>query len=84
MVHGKRLDLGLGLYPAVILAIARKLANEHRDKLAQGIVPVGRRASSRAERVANLKAKTFQECAEAYIAARRGEWARPQAEGKPP
>jgi hypothetical protein len=31
MINGNRCDIGLGPYPGVTLATARKLANEHRD-----------------------------------------------------
>ena len=75
MVHGERRDIGLGPYPGVTLATARKLANEHRDRIAQGVDPLAeRRAKAEAAYAVKLKAKTFRECAEAYIAAHRGEW----------
>lgn len=75
MIDRGRRDIGLGSYPGVTLATARKLANEHRDRIAQGIDPLAeRRAKAEAARAEKLKAKTFRECAEAYIAAHRGEW----------
>lgn len=74
-IDGKRHDIGLGSYPGVTLATARKLANQHHDQIAQGIDPLAeRRAKIEAARMEKLKAKTFRECAEAYIAAHKGEW----------
>jgi len=74
-INGKRHDIGLGSYPGVTLATARKLANQHHDMIAQGVDPLAeRRAKVEAARAAKMKAKTFRECAEAYIAAHRGEW----------
>lgn len=75
MVSGERRDIGLGAYPGVTLATARKLANEHRDRIAQGIDPLAeRRMQLEAARAEKAKVKTFIECAEAYISAHRSEW----------
>jgi integrase len=74
-INGKRCDVGLGSYPAVTLSTARKLANQHHDLIAQGIDPLAeRRAKVEAAQAEKLKAKTFRECAEAYIAAHQSEW----------
>lgn len=74
-INGKRCDVGLGSYPGVTLATARKLANQHHDLIAQGVDPLAeRRAKVEAAQAERLKAKTFRECAEAYIAAHKGEW----------
>jgi integrase len=74
-INGKRHDIGLGSYPGVTLATARKLANQYHDQIAQGIDPLAeRRAKADATRTERLKAKSFRECAEAYIAAHKGEW----------
>jgi integrase len=79
MIQGERRDIGLGGYPGVTLATARKLANEHRDQIARGINPLAeRRAKTEALRVERAKAWSFQDCAEAYIAAHRGEWKNPK------
>lgn len=78
-IKGIRRDIGLGAYPGVSLSTARKLANQHHDLIAQGIDPLAeRRAKLEAARAEKLKAKTFRECAEAYIAAHRGEWKNPK------
>ncbi|USU08841.1 integrase arm-type DNA-binding domain-containing protein [Sphingomonadaceae bacterium OTU29MARTA1] len=79
MVNGDRRDIGLGGYPGVTLATARKLANEHRDQLARGIDPLAdRRAKAEANRIEKAKAWSFQDCADAYITAHRGEWKNPK------
>lgn len=73
-IGGARRDIGLGSYPGVTLATARRLANEHRDRIAQGVDPIAERRAAVAARSDRLRAKTFRECAEAYIAAHRAEW----------
>ena len=79
MIDGTRRDIGLGSYPGVTLATARKLANDHRDRIAQGINPLAeRRANAEVARNDKAKAKTFRDCAEAYIAAHKGEWKNPK------
>ncbi|MBD8679267.1 tyrosine-type recombinase/integrase [Sphingomonas sp. CFBP 13720] len=72
MVGGVRRDIGLGSYPGVTLATARKLANAHRDRVAQGGDPIAER------RAKADKGKTFRACAEAYIASRCSEWKNPK------
>ena len=72
---GGRRDIGLGSYPGVTLSTARKLANEHRDKIAQGSDPIAeRQARAETTRRAKMSARTFRECAEAYITAHESEW----------
>ena len=79
MVDGGRRDIGLGGYPGVTLATARKLANEHRDQVARGLDPLAdRRAKIEAKRIEKAKAWSFQDCAESYIAAHQGEWKNPK------
>lgn len=67
-IGGKRRDVGLGSYPGVTLATARRLANVHRDTIAQGGDPIADRRSKAENQ------KNFKECAEAYIASRQSEW----------
>lgn len=75
VVNDKRCDIGLGSYPGVTLATARKLANKHRDDIANGVDPLAaKRANREAKRAERSKAKTFAECCEAYIDAHRREW----------
>lgn len=79
MINGQRRDIGLGGFPGVTLATARKLANELRDQIARGVDPLEeRRAKVEARRVEKAKAWCFQDCAEAYITAHRGEWKNPK------
>ena len=69
-VNGKRCDIGLGSYPGVTLATARKLANERHDDIANGVDPIAaKRAKAKKLREERAKAKTFEQCAELYFAA---------------
>ena len=63
---GRRTDLGMGAYPAVSLAAARRLATAHRETVAAGGDP---QAAREAERV-----PTFGEAADAYIEAKAPGW----------
>lgn len=76
MVAGKRRDMGLGGYPGVTLAQAREKAREARGQVEQGTDPIqARREVRSAVAAASAKAKTFDQCAAAYIKAKSGEWA---------
>jgi hypothetical protein len=67
-IAGQRHDMGLGSIKDVSLTAAR-------EKIRSGIDPItDHRARLGALRVAAAKAKTFNECAEAYIAAHRAAW----------
>lgn len=72
---GKQKSIGLGSVDSVTLAKARQKAAEARslldDKKDPGAV---REAERRAAKLAAATAKTFKECAEAMIAAKRPEW----------
>jgi len=72
---GRLRDMGLGAYPAISLAQARKLATECREHLARGVDPITdrdrRKAKARAE---ESKALTFDEAARQYIAAHESGW----------
>lgn len=65
-VKGKRREMGLGAYPAVTLAKARKLANAHREAVAEGRNPIAERQKE-AE-------PTFAECADMFLASMEGQW----------
>lgn len=67
-VAGKRREMGLGAYPAIGLAKARKLASECRDAIAEGRDPI---AEKKAEAAAE---PTFGECADQLIASMKGSW----------
>jgi integrase len=74
-MNGRERVMGLGSYPVVTLEEARELAMEARRARAKGIDPVdAKRAQKAAARVAAAKARTFKECAEAYIKANKASW----------
>ncbi len=75
MVGGKRRDIGLGGYPDVPLADARRKARETRDDIRKGVDPVeARKAARSALQAAHATAKTFKQCATAYIDAKSVEF----------
>jgi integrase len=69
VIGTKRVDIGLGSYPEVTLAMAHKKARDMLDSIREGVDPV-------AERRAKLAAIewTFQRCAETYIETHRPSW----------
>lgn len=70
-----RRDIGLGSYPEVTLAEAREKARELRKQVRDGIDPIEERKAMKARaKLEAAKAKTFQECANAYIEANRAGW----------
>ena len=72
---GKRRDMGLGPFEVIGLADARELAMAARRQILAGIDPLeARRAERDKRRLDVAKAKTFRECAEAYIAAHESGW----------
>ncbi|MFA6117397.1 MAG: integrase arm-type DNA-binding domain-containing protein [Sphingomonas sp.] len=74
-VGAKRRDIGLGPYPEVLLADARELAREYRKKVRNGVDPLAEKREARvAANVAKAKAKTFEDCAKAYVEAQRAGW----------
>ena len=78
-LDGKRRDMGLGPYPDISLAAAREKARECRRLRLEGVDPIeNRRAKRGAQRLADAKAMTFRQCAEAYIAAHRAGWRNPK------
>lgn len=64
--NGKRREMGLGPYPAVPLAKARKLAGAHREAVAEGRNPIAERQKE-AE-------PTFAGCADMFLASMEGQW----------
>src|SRR5262245_14576778 len=67
--------LGLGPYPTVSLAEARKKASHARNQLAHSIDPLDhRKAQRRAKALEAAKAMTFGQCADNYIAAHAKGW----------
>lgn len=70
-----RRDVGLGSYPEVSLAEARDRARELRKQVRDGVDPVLKRQAVKVQSaLATAKAKTFEECADAYIDANRAGW----------
>ena len=70
-----RRDVGLGSYPEVSLAEARDRARELRRQVREGVDPVLKRREAKVETALEAaKAKTFEECASAYIEANRAGW----------
>ena len=74
-LEGKRRDMGLGPYPDVTLAEARRRAIEHRNQRRDGIDPiVAKEARRQAQRLADAKGKTFREAAEEFIGPKEAGW----------
>jgi integrase len=72
---GRDRQLGLGPLHTVSLAQAREEARGCRELLRQGKDPIATRRSEEASQVlSGVKAMTFSECADAYIAAHRAGW----------
>ncbi|MDD5272605.1 MAG: integrase arm-type DNA-binding domain-containing protein [Methylovulum sp.] len=65
---GKKHEIGLGSLSVVSLAEAREKAADYRKQTRQGIDPLGeKRKADQARLLAEAKAMTFKQCAEAYI-----------------
>ena len=74
-IAGKRRDMGLGGYPDVTLADARRRARELREQIDSGIDPIGQRREARAAlRAALIRAMTFSQCVDAYLDAHNESW----------
>lgn len=64
----ERLHIGLGPYPGVSLAEAREQARKLLVRCREGVNPIKERKAERSALIASsTKAKTFRECAEAYL-----------------
>ena len=74
-LDGKRRDMGLGPYPDISLAEARRRATGHRNQRRDGIDPLDAKAAQRqAQRLAATKGRTFRECAAEFIEKNRAGW----------
>lgn len=74
-IGGKRCDVGLGAFPEITLSAARDLSRDHRRKVREGVDPLAERREARAALlVERAAAKTFKECAEAYVEANKAGW----------
>lgn len=63
---GKRTEMGLGAYPAVGLARARKLAADHRVAIAEGRNPLVEKKKD--------EEPLFGECVELFLGSMEGQW----------
>ena len=70
---GRLREMGLGSFLAVFLAQARQEARRHRSALQEGLDPIEQRNTSKAVS-GTLAAKSFEECANAYISSHKSEW----------
>jgi integrase len=74
-IQGRTRDMGLGSYPEIALATARKFACKYRELVKQGIDPIEQRRGDRvAQRVAAAKSVTFDQCARQYIEDHEAGW----------
>jgi hypothetical protein len=79
MLAGRAREMGLGPLHTIKLKEAREKARECRKVRLEGIDPIEARNAKRAEaRLASATAITFQQCAEAYIAAHKASWRSPK------
>lgn len=75
MLDGRAREMGLGPLHAIPLAEARKRAAECRRMRVDGIDPIEVRSAQRVQRrLAAATAMSFEQCAEAYIAAHKAGW----------
>ena len=75
MVGSKRRDIGLGAFPDVPLAQAREKARQAREQIAEGVDPVLARREARSALLASqAAARTFDQCAAAFIKAQEAGW----------
>jgi len=76
MIQGKARQMGLGAYPDVTLAQARKAAEKYREVLKSGRDPIEHRDAEEAAKNATVEAvPTFTQAAAAFIRAHRRGWA---------
>jgi integrase len=74
-IAGKRREMGLGGFPDVTLADARRRAREEREKADKGIDPIDeRKAATSRLRAEQAKAFTFKAAALAYIETHEPGW----------
>jgi integrase len=77
---GKLRDMGLGSLHSVTLEKARRKAAALRDAFLDGRDPLAEKRQARqTERVAEAKATTFEQAAQAYIRAHRAGWKSPKS-----
>ena len=75
MLNGRAREMGLGPVHTLDLPKAREQATACRALLLEGIDPIENRNAMRVARTLEIAgAKTFDECAAAYVAAKRAGW----------
>jgi integrase len=75
MLRGRSRQMGLGPFPLVSLAEARRKRDDARRLLLDGIDPIEARRSERAAKhLDTVKAVTFRDAATSYISAHEAEW----------
>ena len=75
MLDGRSREMGLGSYPEISLADARKAVEKAHQLKAKGMDPIDARKSERErESLEAAKAVTFRYCADAYIEAHKKGW----------
>lgn len=78
-VGSKRRSIGLGGFPDVSLAEARRKAQDYKEKIAAGIDPVEERKAARRALIAQqLSTKTFSDAAREYIRMKAKEFRNPR------
>lgn len=83
VVGTKRHDIGLGAFPGVTLAHARRQAAELREQIAAGADPLRQRHEAKAVlRAAQAAALTFEQATDRAIASLRAEWKNPKSEAQ--
>jgi integrase len=74
-IAGKRRDMGLGAYPDISLAEARRRAAERRKQRQEGVDPLNARLAERqARRVAEARGRTFREVADEFVSRNESAW----------
>ncbi|WP_152047344.1 tyrosine-type recombinase/integrase [Aureimonas psammosilenae] len=69
-IGGKRREMGMGAYPEIGLARARKMAAEYREAVAEGRDPIAERVEAQAA----SSEPTFGECCDQLIASMSSSW----------
>lgn len=78
MIAGKRRHMGLGGFPDVKLADARRLARDAREEIDKGHDPVEDRRAAKAKLLAEAgRLLTFEQACKDYLAAHEKTWTHP-------
>ena len=78
-VDGKLRDMGLGGFPAISLAEARTKAADAKKLLKEGQDPIAASRRDRTDKKLQItSARSFSQCAEAYIEQNKAGWSNPK------